>query len=67
MRTIVVYSSLTGNTKKVGEAIASGLPAGTEAVSVKDVPILPTMTAYSSASGVTAARRIRRRQSFCRS
>ena len=38
MRTIVVYSSLTGNTKKVGEAIASGLPVGTEAVSVKDVP-----------------------------
>ena len=63
MRTIVIYSSLTGNTKKVGEAIASGLPAGTEAVPVKDVP---TMTAYSSASGLTAARRIRRRQSFCR-
>ncbi len=38
MRTIVVYSSLTGNTKKVGEAIASGLPTGTKAVSVKDVP-----------------------------
>ena len=38
MRTIVIYSSLTGNTKKVGEAIASGLPAGTEAVPVKDVP-----------------------------
>ena len=38
MRTIVVYSSLTGNTKKVGEAIASGLPAGTQAVSIKEVP-----------------------------
>ena len=38
MRKIVIYSSLTGNTKKVGEAIASGLPAGTEAVSIKDVP-----------------------------
>ena len=38
MRTLVVYSSLTGNTKKVGEAIASGLPAGTEAVSIKEVP-----------------------------
>ena len=38
MRTIVVYSSRTGNTKKVGEAIAAALPEGTRAVSVQQVP-----------------------------
>ena len=40
MRTIVIYSSLTGNTKKVGEAIASGLPAGTEALA-QGIPLKP--------------------------
>ncbi len=38
MRTIVVYSSRTGNTKKVGEAIAAALPEGTLAVSVQEIP-----------------------------
>ena len=44
MRTIVVYSSRTGNTKKVGEAIAAALPEGTLAVSVQDIP--PDLPAY---------------------
>ena len=38
MRTIVVYSSLTGNTKKIAEAIAGALPEGTAAVPVKEAP-----------------------------
>ena len=38
MRTIVVYSSRTGNTKKVGEAIAAALPEGTPAIPVQQVP-----------------------------
>lgn len=38
MRTIVLYSSLTGNTKKVAEAIATGLPKGTPCLSIKNVP-----------------------------
>lgn len=37
MRTIVVYSSRTGNTKKVGEAIAAALPEGTPAIPVQQV------------------------------
>ncbi|MCI1749904.1 MAG: flavodoxin family protein [Megasphaera cerevisiae] len=38
MRTIVLYSTRTGNTKKVAEAIAGGLPAGTPCVSVTETP-----------------------------
>lgn len=38
MKSIVLYSTRTGNTKKVAEAIASALPAGTPCVSVKEVP-----------------------------
>ena len=38
MKTIVLYSTRTGNTKKVAEAIASSLPTGTPCVSVKEVP-----------------------------
>lgn len=38
MKSIVIYSSRTGNTKKVAEAIASTLPKGTPCVAVKDVP-----------------------------
>lgn len=38
MAYIVVYSSRTGNTKQVAEAIAKALPEGTECVSVKDAP-----------------------------
>ena len=38
MKAIVIYSSRTGNTKLVAEAMASALPAGTPCVSVKEVP-----------------------------
>ncbi len=38
MKAIVLYSTRTGNTKKVAEAIASALPAGSPCVSVKDLP-----------------------------
>lgn len=38
MRSIVLYSSLTGNTKQVAEAIVQGLPAGTPCVPVKEAP-----------------------------
>ena len=38
MKSIVIYSSLTGNTKQVGEAIASVLPAGTPCVPMKELP-----------------------------
>ena len=38
MKAIVIYSSRTGNTKLVAEAVASALPAGTPCVSVKEVP-----------------------------
>lgn len=38
MKTIVLYSTRTGNTKKVADAIASALPAGTPCVSVKEIP-----------------------------
>ena len=39
MKSIVIYSSLTGNTKQVAEAITSVLPAGTPpCVSMKEVP-----------------------------
>ena len=38
MKSIVIYSSRTGNTKMVAEAIASALPEGTPCVTVKEVP-----------------------------
>ena len=38
MKTIVLYSTRTGNTKKVAEAIAEALPAGTPCLSVKEAP-----------------------------
>ena len=38
MKSIVIYSSLTGNTKQVAEAITSVLPTGTPCVSMKEVP-----------------------------
>lgn len=38
MKSIVIYSSLTGNTKQVAEAITSVLPVGTPCVSMKELP-----------------------------
>ena len=38
MKSIVLYSSLTGNTKQVAEAITSVLPAGTPCVDMKQLP-----------------------------
>lgn len=38
MKTIVIYSSKTGNTKQVAEAICQALPENTPCVAVKDVP-----------------------------
>lgn len=38
MKYIVIYSSKTGNTKMVAEAIAGALPEGTPCVSVKEIP-----------------------------
>lgn len=38
MKSLVVYSSKTGNTKKVAEAILSVLPAGTEIFPVGNAP-----------------------------
>lgn len=38
MKTIVLYSTRTGNTKKVAEAIAEALPAGTPCLSLQDAP-----------------------------
>ena len=38
MKSIVIYSSLTGNTKQVAEAIASVLPADTPCVSMSELP-----------------------------
>ena len=38
MGTIILYSSLTGNTKSVAEAIASVMPEGTPCVPVKEAP-----------------------------
>ena len=50
MKTIVLYSTRTGNTKKVAEAIAEALPAGTPCLSVKEV-LLTATTACSSDFG----------------
>ena len=38
MSTIILYSSLTGNTKSVAEAMASVMPEGTPCVPVKEAP-----------------------------
>lgn len=38
MEYIVIYSSRTGNTKMVADAIAKALPAGTSCVSVQEAP-----------------------------
>ena len=38
MKSIVIYSSLTGNTKQVAEAITSVLPEGTPCVAMKELP-----------------------------
>lgn len=38
MKTIVLYSTRTGNTKLVAEAIASALPTGTPCVDIKELP-----------------------------
>jgi flavodoxin len=38
MKAAVIYSSKTGNTKKVAEAILEGLPVGTEIYSVETAP-----------------------------
>ncbi len=43
MKAAVVYSTLTGNTKKVAEAFCAGLGTGTELFDVKDAP---DMAAY---------------------
>ena len=38
MKSIILYSSLTGNTKSVAEAMASVMPEGTPCLPVKDAP-----------------------------
>ena len=38
MKAIVVYSSQTGNTKKLAETVCKGLPAGTQICMVDDAP-----------------------------
>lgn len=38
MRTLVLYSSRTGNTKKVAQAIAGALPSGTPCLPVSQAP-----------------------------
>lgn len=38
MHSLLVYSSMTGNTKAVAEAIVTVLPAGTPIVTVKEAP-----------------------------
>lgn len=37
MKPVVIYSSRTGNTKKVAEAVLSGLPAGTPMIAAEDI------------------------------
>ena len=37
MRPVVIYSSRTGNTKKVAEAVLSGLPDGTPMIAAEDI------------------------------
>ncbi len=38
MKCIVVYSSQTGRTKKIAQAVASGLPEGTPCIPVEQLP-----------------------------
>ncbi len=38
MKAIVVYSSQTGNTKKLAETVCKGLPTGTQMCMVDDAP-----------------------------
>lgn len=38
MNAIVVYSSQTGRTKQIAQAVVSGLPEGTPCVSVDEMP-----------------------------
>lgn len=38
MKAAVVYSTLTGNTRKVAEAVKAALPEGTEIYAVEDAP-----------------------------
>ena len=38
MKSIILYSSLTGNTKSVAEAMASVMPEGTPCIPVKEAP-----------------------------
>ncbi|MDL2260222.1 flavodoxin family protein [Deltaproteobacteria bacterium OttesenSCG-928-K17] len=38
MKALVIYSTLTGNTKKVAEGILAGLPEGSALADVKDSP-----------------------------
>lgn len=45
MKTIVLYSSRTGNTRKVAEAIASALPAGTPCLDLTQ-PLPEDLDAY---------------------
>ncbi|MEF2774768.1 MAG: flavodoxin family protein [Megasphaera massiliensis] len=59
MNAIVVYSSQTGRTKQIAEAVVSGLPEGTPCVSVDECrKIFPAMTAFSSAFGAIKIRLI---------
>ena len=37
MKPVVIYSSRTGNTKKVAEAVLSGLPDGTPMIAAEDI------------------------------
>lgn len=38
MKAIVIYSTLTGNTQKIAEAIAGALPMGTPCTSIENMP-----------------------------
>jgi flavodoxin len=38
VKSVVIYSSRTGNTKQVAEAVLSGLPEGTPMIAAEDIP-----------------------------
>lgn len=38
MKTIVLYTSLTGITKQIAQAVTQGLPEGTQCLPIQDVP-----------------------------
>ncbi|MDR1044352.1 MAG: flavodoxin family protein [Candidatus Adiutrix sp.] len=38
MKSLVVYSTLTGNTRKIAEALAEALPPGAECFNLRDAP-----------------------------